>query len=86
MFKNTFHITLEIPESICEEDCNQDEAYIRIQLLQYGKMKYFYIIRFKDELAVDMCLGGGGVQLYNTVTVLGLFNTRPNVSYGNISH
>jgi hypothetical protein len=49
---------VEIPENFCEEDCIQDEAHLRKQLPRDGKMKYFYIIGFNDEFAVDMYMGG----------------------------
>lgn len=67
---------MAIPESFCEKDCIQDEAHIRTQLLHDGKMKYFYIIRFNDEFAVVMFMGGTNLQYSGT---------HPSVRYDNIS-
>lgn len=48
---------MEIPESVSDEDCSRHGAYMRTQLLQYGKKKCFHTIRFSEEFDVDTCVG-----------------------------
>jgi hypothetical protein len=84
--KIPFYITVEITESICDDDGSQHEAYMRTQLLQDGKKKYVHIIKFNNEFAIDMYIYGGGGKTTVEWQFLSFFSTHPNVTYDSISY